>query len=325
MRTHLLVAVLVPAHTTIATIDGHLAKSMRYLMPGVVDRYRLGGVYTGAWDPGYAPQRDSANWRVCTACAGSGQQATEPCATCEDAEAAGRPPGTVIVAADDWRAHSGDIVPLTAMLTDSWRFPTSKTFPDGGTHPRAAVPGAYADPRGSEWLSGDDIGTVPRELRWRWDDLLTGARAVEQHGAPFDPAAWSVAVVDGHYAPDGTGAVLPVVGSVVLITDPDFREEDTDPEQLYVVSDDVHVPYYQLVRLGDYGPMVPGFAITEIDPARVVLKPAQDDAAPYSHTLWLAREASRRANTHADTSRDTAQGTPSSETLDAESSERREQ
>jgi hypothetical protein len=294
-----MVAVLVPAHTTATTIDAHLAAPMRYLMPGIVDRYRLGGVYTGAWDPDYTPQNDPANWRPCSACAGSGQQAAHPCPTCEDAERAGRPAGTVIADADSWKAHPGDIVPLTAMLADGWRFPVAPAFPDGRVdgRPRLSVPGAYADPRGSEWLGGDDTGTVPRELRRCWDALLTGARTVGPHGEPFDPDAWSVAVVAGHRTPDEDRTVLPVVGSVVLITDPDFREDDTGPDQLYVVSDDVHAPYYLLVRLGDYGPLVPGFAITEIDPARVVLTPAPQDAPPYSHALRLAQKANAEKNT----------------------------
>jgi hypothetical protein len=295
MRSTLLVAVLVPAHVTTATIDAHLVAPMRYLIPSVIDSYRLGGVYTGAWDPGYSPRHDPANWRPCSTCGGSGRHDALPCPTCADAERAGRPAGTVVADADSWEAHSGDIVPLTAMLADDWRFPTGPALPDG--RPRPAVPGAYADPRGTEWLGGGETGTLPRELRRCFETLLSGARAVGPHGEAFDADAWSVAVVAARRIAEEDAAVLPAVGSVVLITDPDFAEDDAGPGQLYVVSDDVHAPYYQLVRLGGYGPLVPGFALTEVDPARVILTPAPDGTPPYRHTLRLAHDAARHTDT----------------------------
>jgi hypothetical protein len=77
-----------------------------------------------------------------------------------------------------------------------------------------------------------------------------------------------------HAVPDErlARADLPVVGSLVVITDPEWVEDDTAPDQLFVVSEDVEAPYYLLVRVGGgYGPQVPGSAITEIDPARISL------------------------------------------------------
>lgn len=51
----------------------------------------------------------------------------------------------------------------------------------------------------------------------------------------------------------------------MLITDPDWAEPDTSSDQLYIVIDDFRAPYYDLMRGGDYGPTVPGYAITEAD------------------------------------------------------------
>lgn len=65
-KSNFAVAVLVPAGTTIDTVDVQLAGPMRTLMPSVIDSYRLGGEFTGAWDPHYEPRTDPQNWRPCT-------------------------------------------------------------------------------------------------------------------------------------------------------------------------------------------------------------------------------------------------------------------
>ena len=63
---HYLLAVLVADFATVADIDIHLLKPMRRLVRAHrVDDYRLGGGVTGAWDPGYDPGKDLANWRPC--------------------------------------------------------------------------------------------------------------------------------------------------------------------------------------------------------------------------------------------------------------------
>jgi hypothetical protein len=125
-----------------------------------------------------------------------------------------------------------------------------------------------------------------------WRSLLDGTRQPAPGCEPFDPAAWSVALVAAHHTPEDVRATLPIVGSVVQITDPDWVEDDVDSDQVYVVREDVFAPYYQLVRLGDYGPMVPGYALTEIDPARVTLTPARPDAPLYRDSLGRRHAAS---------------------------------
>ena len=284
--TNLLVAVLVPAHAGIDTIGTDLASPMRFLMPAVCDRYRLGGEFTGAWDRDYDPHTDPANWRPCTACPATVRTAGQPCGECGTAEQFGRVPGTVLVDADDWKAHAGDIVPLPRLLRDDWAFPLGRGVADtADSRPRAATPDVFADQRGAVWLSGSPTGEPPAELRAVWRSLLTGNRPAGAGGQPFDPSQWSIAVVAGHHTPEQVKATLPVVGSVVLITDPDWAEDDADPDQLYVVSEDVDAPYYQLVRIGGYGPNVPGYAITEIDPDRLTLAPAPDGVPPYRDIL----------------------------------------
>ncbi|MEU8607755.1 hypothetical protein AB0C29_07125, partial [Actinoplanes sp. NPDC048791] len=91
--TAVLVAVLVPASATILTIDEHLAAPLHFLP---ADRYRLGGEFTGIWDPAYDPRTDPANWRSCDACAATGQLVGQACTACGDAARAGRTPGTVL-------------------------------------------------------------------------------------------------------------------------------------------------------------------------------------------------------------------------------------
>jgi hypothetical protein len=180
----------------------------------------------------------------------------------------------------DWAAYPGDIVALTRLLDPGWRYPALPDGADSGPY-RFSTPGAYADQHAMQWLGGPDNGETPSGL-WRvWEQLVTGHRQHPPAAAPFDPADWAVAVVAARWSPDEVKATLPTIGSVVLITDPDWIEDDATPDQLYVVSDDFSAPYYQLVRLGGYGPQVPGYAITEVDPARVRLEPAPNNAVPY--------------------------------------------
>ena len=279
---HFVVAVLVPASTTIDTIDVALTPPMRFLMPGVVDRYRLGGQFTGAWDPDYDPRLDPANWRPCPACTATSVPAGHRCTVCADAETDGRRTATVLAGHDDWRAHAGDIIALTRLLDPDWRFPTRQP---GAAAAPSATPALFADRHGVVWLDATSTGQTPARLTAVWRSLLDGNRQPAPGGEPFDPTAWSIALVAAHQTPDHIRATLPVVGSVVQITDPDWAEDDVDNDQLYVVGEDVDAPYYQLVRIGGYGPTVPGYAVTEIDPARVTLTPASPDAPLYRDSL----------------------------------------
>ena len=281
------VAVLVPASTTVDTVDAQLTGPMRTLMPGVIDHYRLGGEFTGAWDPDYEPRTDPENWRPCTACAATGEFAEQPCATCADAAQNGRRTGTVLASPENWRPHRGDIVALTRLLNPDWRMPARH-----GTAGEAAnrIPDLFADRQGIVWVGGTSSGETPDALRTVWNSLLDGTRQVTASREPFDAAAWSVAIVAAHCTPDEVSKTLPIVGSFVLITDPDWVEPDESSDQIYVVIDDFQAPYYGLMRGGDcYGPTVPGYAITEVDPSRVTLRPAPQNDLPYREVLARRR------------------------------------
>ena len=258
-------------------------------MPWAVDRYRLGGEFTGAWDPANDPTADPANRRPCTACAATGQRAGQSCEHCSDAPRQGRPAGTILAHWDQWVAHPGDLLPLTRLLDPGWRFPTEYRRPSATDDVRtgAASPDLWDDGAGMQWLGVEvtDDGSLTGELAPGLRDilrrLLSGQRVPDPNkSGAFDPANWQVAIVAGHIASDD--ADLPVVGSLVAITDPDHAEDDAAPDQLYVVAEDVDRPYYLLVRLGGgHGPQVPGYAITEIDPARITVSAAPDGAPPY--------------------------------------------
>ncbi|GAA1622916.1 hypothetical protein [Actinoplanes couchii] len=278
-RSNFLVAVLVPATATTATINAHLAGPMRVFMPGVIDRYRLGGGYTGAWDPDYDPRTDPTNWRPCTGCAATGMIDGQPCPTCRQTPPQPHRPGMTLAGPQDWTAHPGDIVTLTRLLDTSWRYPQLPADTASPSH-RFSVPDAYADAYGMAWIGGPDTGETPGDLQRHWDALLDGHR--HSSGERFDPHRWAVAIVDAHWRPEDGTSTMPVTGSVVLITDPQWAEDDAAPDQLYVVIDDFRAPYYQLLRLGEEGgPQVPGYALTEVDPARIRLDPAPDGTPPY--------------------------------------------
>src|SRR2546421_349237 len=146
---HYLLAVLVGDNATVETIDTQLAKPMRRLLRAHrVDDYRFGGGVTGAWDPGYDPQADPANWRPCPRCAGTTRVAGQSCTVCADAQPAGRGPGTVLAMPFDWVRHPGDLVPLSRLMHRDWRFPPRPT-PPPPVHPARGVllPPPAAPPR----------------------------------------------------------------------------------------------------------------------------------------------------------------------------------
>lgn len=185
-----LVAVLVPASATAATIDPHLATPMRLLR---ADRYRLGGEFTGAWDPGYHPRTDPANWRDCITCAAIGPT-RRTCPTCGDAADAGREPGTVLAPADQWVAHPGDLIALPRLLDPAWRFPTGENLvPVRET----TAPDMYADNGlyGAQALDKSASGELSAGLRAVLNALR---RHGHPHDEPFDPADWQLAIVAAH-------------------------------------------------------------------------------------------------------------------------------
>jgi hypothetical protein len=266
------VAVLVPASVTINTIGAHLAAPLHFLP---ADSYRLGGEFTGAWNPDYDPRRDPANWRTCPDCAGTGRD----CPTCADAALAGRLPGTILAAVNQWRPHPGDLIPLPRLLDPQFRFPAGDRLIPGRD---TTAPDLYADAfHGLRALDKTPSGEISTGLRTVLQAVLTGRR---DHGAdtrPIDPADWQIAMVAAHITDRQERAALPGLGSLVQIIDPHHQHGD-DPDQLYVVRDDFHAPdHYDLVSLGDIGPHVPGYALIEIDPARVRLLPAPEGALPY--------------------------------------------
>ncbi|WP_250008774.1 hypothetical protein [Actinoplanes sp. M2I2] len=263
-----LLAVLVPASATLDTIDAHLAAPLHFLP---VDRYRLGGEFTGLWDPDYDPRRDPANWRRCPHCAGTGQA----CPGCADAEPAGRDPGTVLAASSQWVPHSGDLIPLPRLLNPQFRFPAGDQL---ATERETTAPDLYADRFfGFRALDKAASGAVSTGLRTVLQAILSG----HMDNALVAAADWQIAVVAAHITDRQKRAALPGLGSLVQIIDPQHRHGEA-PDQLYVVRDDFNAPdHYDLVSLGDLGPNVPGYALTEIDPARVRLLPAPDGALPY--------------------------------------------
>ncbi|MEV8504509.1 hypothetical protein AB0368_06710 [Actinoplanes sp. NPDC051475] len=275
----ILVAVLVPATATLDTIAAHLAAPLQTVVPSVIDRYRLGGRFTAAWDPDYQPRTEPANWRPCRPCRTTGLVAGDACPDCATAVHEGRFAGTVLAPSDQWAAHPGDLVPLARLLDPDWQFLA------GRSGERTATPVLWADPsvRGTRWLDvAEHPGDLPPALATIFERLRDGTRLPDPSGAPFDPGAWQVAVVEARTTSAEDREDDLVIGSVVLITDPEHVEKDTCADQLYVVSDDMNRPEsYVTVRLGDYGPATPGHALCEVDPARVWLQPVPPDTPPY--------------------------------------------
>lgn len=270
--TTYLMAVLVPASATTDTIAAHLAAPMHFLP---ADRYQLGGPFTGAWDENYNPHTDPANWRPCSNCT----TASPACPLCGDAEAAGRAPRTVLAPSTAWAAHPGDLVPLPRLLDPAWRFPTGGQLDPARD---TTAPEFYADQHyGLRALDQSDSGEISVGLRTVLQAVLISQTHRGPGGAPVDPAAWQLALVAADISDAEEDRHLPIIGSVVLITDPAHRHGEP-ADRLYVVYDNFSAPhFYDLVALGDYGPRVPGYAITEVDPARVRLDPAPDGALPF--------------------------------------------
>ena len=187
---HRLFAVLIPAHATIDTVDQYLQPLLDHMQGhGAFDEYRLGGQVTGAWDPGYNPVLDPANWRPCAWC-----DRTPPgCRQCEHATREGRPPGTTVASYWDWQPHPGDIVPLAWLLDPAWRFPARLS------------PVAWVDRAGLVWLDNDLAvligadGDVPPRLAQLFLQLTSGRRRLPGHPGPFTPERWAVAIVDTHH------------------------------------------------------------------------------------------------------------------------------
>jgi hypothetical protein len=197
MTSHLL-AVLVRRTATIDSIDVHLALPMRRLLrTGQIDGYRLGGGYTGAWDPGYDASLDPRNWRTCDTCGASTRLGAGRCTLCAEAVDVGDAPGTVPAGnTHDWASHPGDIVALATLLEPGWRYPKGHT------------PEAWVDLAGTVWLgttdtprTRTDTGETPPRLRRVFHDLHTSRRNPDPAlprtpRGPFNPDQWAVAVVD---------------------------------------------------------------------------------------------------------------------------------
>jgi hypothetical protein len=186
---HRLFAALVPASCTADAADGYLARLLDPLIAaGVIDDFWLGGQVTGAWDPGYDPTVDPANWQPCSLCGGT----NTTCHLCCDAVGQGRTVGTVVAAYYDFQPYPGDLVPLTRLLDPAWRFPTGRT------------PIAWVDPAGLTWLHTETAvltcadGDMPPRLRQLLDHLIDGRSQLSPDG-PFRLGDWAVAVVDTHH------------------------------------------------------------------------------------------------------------------------------
>ena len=275
-----LVAVLVPASATTDTIGEHLAAPLHFL---TADQYRLGGEFTGAWDRDYDPRRDRTNWRDCQYCAGAGRLTGEPCLRCGDAERAGRTRGTVLASSDQWVLHPGDLIPLPRLLDPQFRFPAG----DQLTPMREmTAPDLYTDRfYGLRALDKAASGEISTDLRTVLQAVAAGYLDRGPNDEPADPADWQIAVVAAHITDRQERAALPGLGSLVQIIDPQHRYGEA-PDQLYVVRDDFYAPnQYDLQGFGDFGLRVPGYALIEIDPARIRLLPVPEGALPYPPRL----------------------------------------
>jgi hypothetical protein len=189
LPNHFLVAVLVPADTTVdslrervaPTLDPHLDNTFAYWSPGMYA--------AGAWSD-YDPTADPAHWAACRICGGTGRRddalgraarAADPAYTCNGCAGPGvllghrptatRPAGIVLTSPGHWPAHPGDIVPARRMLATGWRF-----------RPGAA-PHALATPDRWDWLRQQPDGTLDPTMRralrdrHRWALAAINARA----------------------------------------------------------------------------------------------------------------------------------------------------
>ena len=265
-----LMAALVPANATINRIDEHLAVAIPHLP---ASWYRLGGQFTGAWD-GYQPSNDPQNRRLCPSCTGDG------CPACRDTPPNSQPAGTVVAPYHLWVRHPGDLLPLPRLLDPNWRFPT-RLF--GTANPQTTAPTLYSDRfYGLRALDRTGSGETSNGLRSVLRAVADRPEYRYPNGEPFQADDWQLALIDARIPAADLRAILPGLGSVVIITDPDLREDDAPHELLHVVRDDFHAPdLYDLLRLGDIGPHLPGYALAEIDPALIRLTPAVDGSAPY--------------------------------------------
>jgi hypothetical protein len=192
---HFVVAVLVPADTTVDSLGERVASVMQAYLD-VTCAYWSPGMYAaGAWSD-YDPTADPANRTTCTICGGTGRRndalgqaarAADPAHTCNGCAGPGvafshrptatRPAGTVLTPPSDWAAHPGDIVAIRRILAAGWRF-----------RPGAA-PYALAVPNGWNWLRQQPDGCLDPLMRrvlrgWhssapdRWAVAAINARAV---------------------------------------------------------------------------------------------------------------------------------------------------
>ncbi|WP_328463569.1 hypothetical protein OHA21_38285 [Actinoplanes sp. NBC_00393] len=179
--------------------------------------------------------------------------------------------------------YPGDLIPLPRLLDPQFRFPAGdQLVPIRET----TAPDLYADAfYGLRALDKTRSGEVSTGLRTVLQAALTARRDRSTDSHPLDPADWQIAMVAAHITDRQERAALPGLGSLVQIIDPQ-HQHGQDPEQLYVVRDDFQAPdHYDLVSLGDIGPNVPGYALVEIDPARVRLLPTPPGALPYPPAL----------------------------------------
>jgi len=183
LPNHFLVAVLVPADTTIDTLrqrvapilDPHVDVTCAWWSPGM---------YTaGVWCD-YDPTGDPAHWATCAICGGTGRRddaigraarAINPACACNGCAGPGvvlahratapRPSGTVLTSPHTWQPQPGDIVAVPRILAAGWRF-----------RPGAA-PHALATPGAWQWLDQQDDGCLDPAMRHTLDRLGPTRRA----------------------------------------------------------------------------------------------------------------------------------------------------
>jgi hypothetical protein len=198
LPNHFLVAVLVAADTTVATMPARIAPTLNPYIDLTCDYWTPGSYAAGIWSD-YDPTADKANWTTCRTCRGTGHRddeigrtarASDPGFTCNGCAGPGvilghrdtapRPAGTQLVSPLTWNAHPGDILTLPQILHPGWRF-----------RPGAA-PRAYADPHGWLWLHTPRLTVTP-------DPAMREALAAWH---TTEPGKWAVAAVDARATGD---------------------------------------------------------------------------------------------------------------------------